>query len=129
MPASSRAASSGSSRATRTAPHDPLPPANEPDAPITRQQLTITASILTALSLAALDSSVVGTAMPTIIGQLGGLSEHSWVFSGYLLASTTTVPLFSKLADIYGRKPIFLLGLIVFVISSIACGFATSMVQ
>src|SRR5437764_8935527 len=99
----------------------------ERDPPITREQLTITASILTALSLAALDSSVVGTAMPTIIGQLGGLSEYSWVFAGYLLAGTTTVPLFSKLADMYGRKPIFLFGLIVFVVSSIACGFATSL--
>jgi EmrB/QacA subfamily drug resistance transporter len=99
------------------------------DPPITRQQLAITGAILTALSLAALDSSVVGTAMPTIIGQLGGLSEYSWVFTGYLLAATTTVPLFSKLADMYGRKPIFLFGLIVFVVASIVCGFVTSMVQ
>jgi EmrB/QacA subfamily drug resistance transporter len=102
---------------------------HEPDPPITREQLAITATILTALSLAALDSSVVGTAMPTIIGQLGGLSEYSWVFSGYLLAATTTVPLFSKLADMYGRRPIFLFGLVVFVVFSVACGFATSMIQ
>ncbi len=102
---------------------------HEPDPPITREQLVVTAAILTALSLAALDSSVVGTAMPTIIGQLGGLSEYSWVFTGYLLAATTTVPLFSKLADMYGRKPIFLVGLIVFVTFSIACGFSTSMLQ
>lgn len=102
---------------------------HEPDPPITREQLTITASILTALSLAALDSSVVGTAMPTIIGQLGGLSEYSWVFSGYLLAGTTTVPLFSKLADMYGRRPVFLFGLVVFVTFSVACGFASSMIQ
>jgi len=99
------------------------------DPPITREQLTITAAILTALSLAALDSSVVGTAMPTIIGQLGGLGEYSWVFTGYLLAATTTVPLFSKFADMYGRKPIFLFGIIVFVAASFACGFATSMTQ
>jgi EmrB/QacA subfamily drug resistance transporter len=104
-------------------------PAFEPEPPITRQQLAITGAILTALSLAALDSSVVGTAMPTIIGQLGGLSEYSWVFSGYLLAATITVPLFSKLADMYGRRPIFLFGLIVFVAASIVCGFVTSMVQ
>jgi EmrB/QacA subfamily drug resistance transporter len=107
------------------------PATTDPDAdpPITREQLAITASILTALSLAALDSSVVGTAMPTIIGQLGGLSEYSWVFTGYLLASTTTVPLFSKFADMYGRKPVFLFGLIVFTVASIACGFSTSMVM
>ena len=105
-------------------PADPAPDTvGDPDPPITRQQLTITAAVLTALSLAALDSSVVGTAMPTIIGQLGGLSEYSWVFSGYLLAATTTVPLFAKFADMYGRKPIFLFGLIVFVVASVACGF------
>ena len=67
--------------------------------------------------------------MPTIIGQLGGLAEYSWVFTGYLLASTTTVPLFSKLADMYGRKPIFMFGLILFVVASLTCGFATSMLQ
>ncbi|HVA86535.1 MAG TPA: MDR family MFS transporter [Candidatus Saccharimonadales bacterium] len=103
------------------------PESLEPDPPITRQQLLVTGGILTALSLAALDASVVGTAMPTIIGQLGGLAEYSWVFSGYLLASTTTVPLFSKLADMYGRRPIFLIGLLVFVAASVACGFSSSM--
>jgi EmrB/QacA subfamily drug resistance transporter len=128
MPASTIAPSSQSAPAGRQAA--PLPDATQdPDPPITRQQLTITAAILTALSLAALDSSVVGTAMPTIIGQLGGLAEYSWVFSGYLLASTTTVPLFAKFADMYGRKPIFLFGIVVFVIASVACGFATSMAQ
>ena len=103
--------------------------AYDPDPPITRQQLLITAGILVALSLAALDASVVGTAMPTIIGQLGGLSEYSWVFSGYLLASTTTVPLFSRMADMYGRRPIFLFGLVTFVIASVLCGFSDSMLM
>ena len=105
------------------------PARDDPDPPITREQLAITAAILTGISLAALDSSVVGTAMPTIIGQLGGLAEYSWVFTGYLLASTTTVPLFSKLADMYGRKPIFMFGLILFVVASLTCGFATTMLQ
>lgn len=99
------------------------------DPPITREQLVITAGILTAISVAALDFSVVGTAMPTIIGQLGGLSEYAWVFTGYMLTSTTTVPLFSKLADMYGRKPIFLFGLAVFVIASMLCGIAGSMIE
>ena len=99
------------------------------DPPITREQLLITAGILTALSVAALDFSVVGTAMPTIIGQLGGLSEYAWVFTGYMLTSTTTVPLFSKLADMYGRKPIFLFGLTTFVVASLLCGLAGSMVE
>ena len=99
------------------------------DPPITRDQLLITAGVLTALAVAALDFSVVGTAMPTIIGQLGGLSEYAWVFTGYMLTSTTTVPLFSKLADMYGRKPIFQFGLTTFVVASLLCGLAGSMVQ
>ncbi|HEX5147532.1 MAG TPA: MFS transporter, partial [Candidatus Limnocylindrales bacterium] len=99
----------------------------EPDAPLTRDQLLVTAGIMTAIAVAALDATVVGTAMPTIIGQLGGLSEYSWVFTAYLVASTTTVPIYARLADIYGRKPVFLVGLTLFVIGSVLCGTATSM--
>ncbi len=84
---------------------------------------------MAAIAVAALDVTVVGTAMPTIIGQLGGLSEYGWVFSAYLLASTTTVPLYSKLADIHGRKPIFLFGLALFVSGSALCGLSGSMLQ
>lgn len=95
--------------------------------PITREQKLITVGLMAALAVAALDSTVVGTAMPTIIGQLGGISAYAWVFSAYLLASTTTVPLYSKLADIHGRKPVFLLGLTLFVVGSALCGLASSM--
>lgn len=95
--------------------------------PLTREQLLITAGVMAGIAVAALDSTVVGTAMPTIIGQLGGLEQYGWVFAGYLLTATTTVPLYSKLADIYGRKPLFLFGLAVFVVGSMLCGFATSM--
>lgn len=99
------------------------------DPPITREQLIVTAGILTAISVAALDFSVVGTAMPTIIGQLGGLNDYAWVFTGYMLTSTVTVPLFSKVADMYGRKPIFLFGLATFVAASLLCGIASSMIE
>jgi EmrB/QacA subfamily drug resistance transporter len=99
---------------------DPLPP-------LTREQRLITGGIMAAIALAALDSTVVGTAMPTIIGQLGGLSEYAWVFSIYLLTSTTTVPVYSRLADVHGRKPVFLAGLALFVTGSVLCGLATSM--
>ncbi|HEY4753986.1 MAG TPA: DHA2 family efflux MFS transporter permease subunit, partial [Candidatus Limnocylindrales bacterium] len=95
--------------------------------PITREQKLVTVGLMAALAVAALDSTVVGTAMPTIIGQLGGISAYAWVFSAYLLASTTTVPLYSKLADIHGRKPVFLLGLALFVVGSALCGLASSM--
>src|SRR5512141_1111070 len=105
-----------------------MPPTSpEPDLPLTRDQLLVTAGIMAAIAVAALDSTVVGTAMPTIIGQLGGLSEYAWVFSAYLLASTTTVPLYAKLADIHGRKPVFLFGLALFVAGSALCGLASSM--
>lgn len=101
--------------------------AASPLPPLTREQRLITVGLMTALAVAALDSTVVGTAMPTIIGQLGGLSEYAWVFSAYLLASTTTVPLYAKLADLHGRKPLFLFGLALFVIGSALCGLASSM--
>jgi len=101
--------------------------AQMPVPPITREQRLITVGLMAALAVAALDSTVVGTAMPTIIGQLGGLSAYAWVFSAYLLASTTTVPLYSKLADMHGRKPVFLFGLTLFVVGSALCGLASSM--
>ncbi len=101
--------------------------AGAPVGPLTRDQLLVTIGIMCAIAVAALDATVVGTAMPTIIGQLGGLSEYGWVFSVYLLASTTTVPLYAKLADIHGRKPVFLFGLALFVGGSALCGLAASM--
>jgi EmrB/QacA subfamily drug resistance transporter len=94
---------------------------------MTPEQFVIAAGIMSALAVAALDSTVVSTAMPTIIGNLGGLSEYGWVFSAYLLASTVTVPLYSRMADMYGRKPIFLAGIALFIGGSMLCGFASSM--
>jgi EmrB/QacA subfamily drug resistance transporter len=98
-----------------------------PLAPLTREQRLVTVGIMAAIALAALDATVVGTAMPTIIGQLGGLSEYAWVFSIYLLTSTTTVPIYARLADVHGRKPVFLGGLALFVLGSVLCGLAGSM--
>ena len=96
---------------------------------MTPEQFIIAAGIMAALAVAALDSTVVATAMPTIIGDLGGLSEYGWVFSAYLLASTVTVPLYSRMADMYGRKPIFMIGLAGFVGGSMLCGLAQNMTQ
>jgi EmrB/QacA subfamily drug resistance transporter len=103
--------------------------AQPPLPPITRNQAFVTVGIMAAISVAALDLSVVGTAMPTIIGQLGGLGQYSWVFTAYLVTSTTSVPIYARLADTYGRKPVILFGLAVFVIGSALCGFSTSMTQ
>jgi EmrB/QacA subfamily drug resistance transporter len=97
--------------------------------PMTREQLLVTIAVMAGLAVAALDSTVVATAMPTIIGQLGGVERYGWVFSGYLLAATTTVPMFAKLADMYGRKLIFLIGITLFVGGSVLCGLSQSIVQ
>jgi EmrB/QacA subfamily drug resistance transporter len=122
-----------SSRPTYTrrvsAPSTARPPEPQRDPPLTRDQLIVTAGLMAAIGVAALDSTVVGTAMPTIIGQLGGLGEYSWVFTAYVVTSTTNVPLYSRLADIHGRKPIFFLGLGLFVIGSVLCGTAHSMLE
>lgn len=87
------------------------------------------AGVMLGIFLAAVEGTVVGTAMPTIIGKLGGVSLYGWVFSAYLLASTTTVPLYGKLADTFGRKPVFLFGASLFLVGSMLCGLSTSMVQ
>lgn len=79
--------------------------------------------------LAAVDVTIVGTAMPTIIGELGGLPLMSWVFSAYLLSSTVSTPIYGKLSDLYGRKIIFSVGTIIFLIGSILAGLSATMVQ
>jgi EmrB/QacA subfamily drug resistance transporter len=94
-----------------------------------QRRTVVVAALMLAISLAALDTTVVGTAMPTIVGKLGGLSLFSWVFSVYLVTSTVTVPLYGKLADLYGRKPILLFGCVVFLVGSVLCGMAQSMEQ
>lgn len=92
-------------------------------------KIIVTIALMLGMSLAALDTTIVGTALPTIVGKLGGISLYSWVFSVYLLTSTTTVPIYGKLADLYGRKPMFLFGSGLFLLGSILCGTAQSMEQ
>jgi multidrug resistance protein len=79
--------------------------------------------------LAALEATAVGTAMPTVIAELGGMSRYSWVFSAYLLTSTTTVPLYGKLADLLGRRRVFTVGVALFLVGAALCGMATSPTQ
>lgn len=92
---------------------------------LTRRQLagTLTGLLLTLL-LAALDQTIVGTAMPRIIAQLNGFDRYPWVTTAYLLTSTIAVPIFAKLSDIYGRKWFFLAGTFLFVLASAFCGGA-----
>ena len=94
-----------------------------------KAKIIVTIALMLGMSLASLDTTIVGTAMPTIVGKLGGFTLYSWVFSVYLLTSTTTVPIYGKLADLFGRKPIFLFGTALFLIGSIASGTSQSMEQ
>lgn len=97
---------------------------------MTRQaKAIIIVALMLGMTLAALDTTIVGTAMPSIVGKLGGFDLYSWVFSAYLLTSTTTVPIYGKLADLYGRKPLFMVGTGLFLLGSIASGTAQSMEQ
>jgi EmrB/QacA subfamily drug resistance transporter len=89
----------------------------------------VTAGIMLSLFLASMESTVVATAMPTIVGQLGGLEHYSWVFSAFMLASTTTVPLYGKLSDLYGRRRLYVFAMTLFLIGSVLCGWSNSMTQ
>jgi EmrB/QacA subfamily drug resistance transporter len=91
-------------------------------------KLTV-AGLMLGLLLASLDQTIVSTAMPTIVGELGGLDQFVWVYSAYLIASVTAMPIFGKLSDMYGRKLFYLSGLTVFMIGSALCGTANSMTE
>ncbi|TPG67864.1 DHA2 family efflux MFS transporter permease subunit [Brevibacillus laterosporus] len=90
--------------------------------------LLITGLII-AMLFAALDGTIVGTAMPRIVGELGGLGVMTWLTTAYMLTSTTMVPIAGKLADLLGRKVVYITGLIIFMVGSVLCGFTDSMTQ
>jgi EmrB/QacA subfamily drug resistance transporter len=94
-----------------------------------KQRMVVTAGVMMGMFLAALEATVVGTAMPTVIAALGGLQHYSWVFSAYLLTSTVTVPIWGKLSDLYGRRPLYQIGIAIFLAGSILSGISTSMFQ
>ncbi|MEW2247133.1 MFS transporter [Streptomyces sp. NPDC006975] len=87
----------------------------------------VVAALMLAMALAALDSTVVATAVPQIVGDLGGFSVFSWLFSGYLLAVTVTLPVYGKLSDTFGRKPVLVVGAAVFLAGSLLCALAWDM--
>ena len=94
-----------------------------------RRRTAVTLGVITGMFLAALEATVVGTAMPTVIASLGGLSHYSWVFSAYLITSTITVPVWGKLSDLYGRRLFFQLGIAVFLLGSVLSGVSATMGQ
>ena len=92
-----------------------------------RALATVFAALMLGMFLAALDQTIVSTALPTIVGDLGGLNHLSWVVTSYLLASTVSTPIYGKLGDMYGRKPIFLAAIVIFLAGSMLAGLSQTM--
>jgi len=95
----------------------------------TRIKVLATIGVMLALLLAALDQTIVGTALPRIVAELNGLDRYSWLITGYLVASTVVVPIAGKLGDLFGRKPFLIAGMIGFVAASAVCGVSQDMTQ
>jgi EmrB/QacA subfamily drug resistance transporter len=95
-----------------------------------RQRLVlIIIGVLLGMLLASLDQTIVGTALPRIVANLGGLEHYAWVVTAYLLASTVSIPIYGKLSDIYGRRPFFIGGMVIFLIGSALAGTSQDMTQ
>jgi MFS family permease len=94
-----------------------------------KRRWAVTAGVMTGMFLAALEATVVGTAMPTVIASLGGINYYSWVFSAYLVTSTVTVPVWGKLSDLYGRRLLYQIGIAVFLIGTMLSGMSETMWQ
>src|SRR5579871_2634923 len=92
----------------------------------TNRAITVLGLVL-AMAMAALEATVVSTAMTSVVSELHGIHRYAWVTTAYLLTASVTVPLYGKLADMYGRKPVLLFGIAVFLIGSAASGAATTM--
>ncbi|MFI0765338.1 MFS transporter [Streptomyces sp. NPDC021218] len=93
-----------------------------------RKRGAVAVALMLTMALAALDSTVVSTAVPQIVGDLSGFSAFSWLFSGYLLAVTVSLPVYGKLSDTFGRKPVLIVGAAIFLLGSLLCATAWSMV-
>lgn len=107
----------------------PTPPA-PPPAPMSRREiLLVFVSLMLGMFLASLDQTIVATALPTIVGELGGLDHLAWVVTAYLLTSTASSPLYGKLSDLYGRKLMFQVAITVFLLGSVLSGLSQSMGQ
>jgi len=94
-----------------------------------RRRWAVTAGVMLGMFLAALEATVIGTAMPTVIASLGGLDRYSWAFSAYLLTATVSVPVWGRLSDLYGRRPLYLAAVIFFLVGSALSGASASFNQ
>ncbi|MCB5180364.1 MFS transporter [Streptomyces antimicrobicus] len=120
---SSGTSSSGSS--TDAGPGRPAPADHPGRAP--RPRTAVVAALMLTMGLAALEGTIVATAVPQIVGDLGGFSVFSWLFSGYLLAVTVSLPVYGKLSDTFGRKPVLLFGIALFLVGCLLCSVAWNM--
>ncbi|HET7070627.1 MAG TPA: MFS transporter, partial [Nocardioides sp.] len=84
-------------------------------------------AVMLSIGLVAIDSTILATAVPAVVSDLGGFTSFPWLFSIYLLAQAVSVPLYGKIADLFGRKPLMLLGVALFVLGSLLCGLAWGM--
>ncbi|KAB2342171.1 MDR family MFS transporter [Actinomadura rudentiformis] len=105
------------------------PPATEPPVSKARNQYVVLGAVLIAMMLASLDNLILGTAMPTIVGDLGGMAHLSWVVTAYTLATAVSTPVWGKLGDMYGRKGVFLTSIVIFLIGSMLAGVSQDMTQ
>ncbi|MFE5487281.1 MDR family MFS transporter [Streptomyces sp. NPDC056527] len=112
---------------TTTSEAAPAPPAAGPPVLDSRRRNIVFGTILLGVLLAALDQTIVGTALPTIVSDLGGAAHMSWVVTAYLLAETVATVLVGKFGDLFGRKVIFQISAIIFITGSFLCGLATNM--
>ena len=92
-------------------------------------RILATLGIALAMFLAALDQTIVGTALPRIVAELQGLDYYAWVATSYMVASTVMTPISGKLGDLFGRKPALLIGIVGFVLASALCGQAQDMAE
>lgn len=97
---------------------------------VSRQRLVLVIiGVLLGMLLSSLDQTIVGTALPRIVAELGGLDHYAWVVTAYLLASTVTIPIYGKLSDIYGRRPFFIIGMVIFLAGSALAGTSQNMTE
>jgi MFS family permease len=118
-------------RTTRIAGTSPIETTpDHPDGALSKRQIYLVfAGVMAGLALSALDGTIVTTALATIVGDLGGIEYYAWVGTAYMLTSTTATPLFGKLSDLYGRRLLFQIAIVTFVLGSLMCGVSQNMWQ
>ncbi|MGE3509169.1 MAG: MDR family MFS transporter [Vicinamibacterales bacterium] len=105
-------------------------PYAQPVLPLSRRRrIAVTAGLMLGMFLAALEATVVSTAMPTVVASLGGIDHYSWVFSAYLLTSTASVPLWGRLSDLFGRRSVYVAAIVMFLLGSMLAGVSQTMIQ